>query len=236
MPLQKSLSDQNRSYKSRQQWQRSKSHASANPTNPASKKPLAPVSDMTRNKLHAFDYRPQMPVPGDENVFVAHKTAPSKASTHDTSDQHATPTTKLAWQDLVGATDTKDEDEDTTPSERIGWDTTQDPSATSLSPMLPRKKGKKRARSSSPVSSPAAKSKSNTPAMDVKRLCAALKSPHPDPALELWDRFSMTNSSAATPLGATHPDLANMMVSSSPRPKFLAGANPLHPTVDCVGL
>ncbi|KAK6834387.1 hypothetical protein PG987_009081 [Apiospora arundinis] len=227
MPLQKSLSEQNRSYKSRQQWQRSKSHASANPANPATKKPLAPVSDITRNKLHAFDYRPQIPVPGDENAFVSDKTTHFKDPANDTLNQHATPNNKLAWQDLVGATEAKDEDEDTSPSERIGWDTTQDPSATSLSPMLPRKKGKKRARSSSPVSSPAAKSKSTTPAMDVKKLCAALKSPHHDPALELWDRFSMTNSSAATPLGAAHPALANMMVSSSPRPpKFLAGANP----------
>ncbi|KAK8136559.1 hypothetical protein PG984_004499 [Apiospora sp. TS-2023a] len=227
MPLQKSLSEQNRSYKSRQQWQRSKSHASANATNAAPKRPLAPVSDITKNKLHAFDYRPQIPVPGDENAFVADKTKKAQDPVKDTSNQHATPNSKLAWQDLVGATEPKDEDEDTSPSERILWDTTQDPSATSLSPMLPRKKGKKRARSSSPVSSPAAKSKTNTPAMDVKRLCEALKSPHPDPALELWDRFSMTNSSAATPLGAAHPALANMMVSSSPRlPKLLAGANP----------
>ncbi|KAK8037880.1 hypothetical protein PG994_014647 [Apiospora phragmitis] len=211
MPLQKSLSEQNRSYKSRQQWQRSKSHASANPSNLPPKKPLAPI-----------------PVPGNENAFFADKKTKLQDPTNDTSNQHATPTSKLAWQDLVGATEAKDEDEDASPSERILWDTTQDPSATSLSPMLTRKKGKKRARSSSPVSSPAAKSKSNTPAMDVKKLCEALKSPHPDPALELWDRFSMTNSSAATPLGgAAHPALANMMVSSSPRPsKFLAGANP----------
>lgn len=227
MPLQKSLSEQNRSYKSRQQWQRSKSHASANATSAAPKRPLAPVSDITKNKLHAFDYRPQIPVPGDENAFLADKTTKTQDPTRDTSNQHATPASKLAWQDLVGATEAKDEDEDTSPSERILWDTTQDPSATSLSPMLPRKKGKKRARSSSPVSSPAPKSKTNTPAMDVKKLCEALKSPHPDPALELWDRFSMTNSSAATPLGAAHPALANMMVSSSPRPpKLLPGANP----------
>ncbi|KAK8065978.1 DNA replication ATP-dependent helicase Dna2 [Apiospora hydei] len=229
MPLQKSLSEQNRSYRSRQQWQRSKSHASANPAHLPPKRPLAPVSDITKNKLHAFDYRPQVPVPGDENAFFAAPKPKAQEPTNDSSAQHATPTpsSKLAWQDLVGATEAKDEDEDASPTERILWDTTQDPSATSLSPMLPRKKGKKRARSSSPVSSPAAKSKPNTPAMDVKKLCEALKSPHPDPALELWDRFSMTNSSAATPLGAAHPALANMMVSSSPRPpKFLAGANP----------
>ncbi|KAL2755936.1 hypothetical protein ACRALDRAFT_2136431 [Sodiomyces alcalophilus JCM 7366] len=90
---------------------------------------------------------------------------------------------------------------------------------TPLSPMIPRN-GRKRARSSSPLSSPLNdKRRTPVPAVDVKKLREALKSPHADPTLELWDRFSLGNntSNATTPLGASNPNLAQFMVSSSPR-------------------
>lgn len=84
--------------------------------------------------------------------------------------------------------------------------------------MLPRR-GTKRARSSSPTSSPAAE-KAALPRSNVKKLTNALKSPHADPTLELWDRFSLSvNANQATTPGlAANPALADLMVSSSPRP------------------
>lgn len=85
--------------------------------------------------------------------------------------------------------------------------------------MIPRN-GRKRARSSSPLSSPLnEKRRTPVPAVDVKKLSEALRSPHADPTLELWDRFSLgnTTSDANTPLGASNPNLAQLMVSSSPR-------------------
>lgn len=85
-----------------------------------------------------------------------------------------------------------------------------------ISPIVPRR-GKKRARSSSPLSSPAVE-KLRTPAVNVKRLRQALKSPHADPALDLWDRFAVGGPNDKNPLGATNPALAHLMVSSSPRP------------------
>ena len=84
-----------------------------------------------------------------------------------------------------------------------------------MSPLLPRK-GRKRARSSSPLSSPA--SKLATPAVDVKKLAQVLKTPRADPALELWDRFSVPGVNAS-PSGLTNPLLAQLLISSSPRPK-----------------
>lgn len=119
------------------------------------------------------------------------------------------------------------------PSERITWQHERSSFTAALSPMLHR--GKKRARSSSPTSSPSHPSP-NTPVVNVKKLQQALRSPHADPTLELWDRFSLSGVSK-TPLGIANPTLAHLMVSSSPRPtKAAAGAhgeNTLRRAISC---
>lgn len=103
--------------------------------------------------------------------------------------------------------------------------------------MLPRK-GRKRARSSSPISSPA--SKHVTPAVDVKKLAQVLKTPRADPALDLWDRFSVPGGAAASPSGLTNPLLAQLLVSSSPRPgdgtavgRTIGSERPLRKAISC---
>lgn len=230
MPLQKSFSEQNRSSRHRLQYHRSKSHnATTNP--PVSNKPLQPVSGVTKSKLQAFEF--SLPKPkedsrkdgasGDALGGMSGKESAGRKDSETSSDNKPqetkkaamTPISRLAWRDLIGVVETKEEEEDMSPNERIMWDTKQDPRYSS--PMLPRKRGKKRARSSSPTSSPSV----NTPAVNVKMLSQALKSPHTDPALELWDRFSLSGSTGTTPLGAANPALAQFMVSSSPRPSKL---------------
>lgn len=102
------------------------------------------------------------------------------------------------------------------------WNNKQDPAfAAALSPMMPRKgRNRKRARSSSPMSSPLQDNTTTpAPAIDRKKLTEALRSPHADPTLQLWDRLAMSNTgNATTPVGATSASLAQFMVSSSPRP------------------
>lgn len=129
-----------------------------------------------------------------------------------------TPVTRLNWRDLVEPTANVDDDNDVSPNDRILWDNKPGASyGPGLSPMLGRR-GKKRARSSSPTSSPST-DQANAPTVNIKRLANALKSPHPDPTLELWDRFSLNSpASQKTPLGVSNPALAQLMVSSSPRP------------------
>lgn len=58
----------------------------------------------------------------------------------------------------------------------------------------------------------------------MKKLSEALKTPNGDPALELWDRFSVPGEDRATPSKLTNPLLAQLMVSSSPRPGKDGGA------------
>ena len=78
-----------------------------------------------------------------------------------------TPSGRLAWQDLIGTSDTVEEETDTSPNERILWDTKQN--GPPVSPIIHQRRGKKRARSSSPISSPATNSKnqSQTPVLDM---------------------------------------------------------------------
>lgn len=125
----------------------------------------------------------------------------------------------------MGVAGPENPDNDTSPDERLLWHSNQDDMDTSISPLVPRR-SKKRARSSSPLSSSPAVDKMRTPAVNVKKLKQALKSPRPDPALDLWDRFAVGGQDSKTPLGATNPAFAHLMVSSSPRPQ--KDASPGH--------
>lgn len=111
----------------------------------------------------------------------------------------------------MGAEDAEKQLKNTSPDERLEWYIEQGQTAADTSPLVPRR-GKKRARSSSPVSSPA--------------VARALKSPRTDPALDLWNRFSVGAPDSKNHLGATNPVLAHLMVSSSPR--SLKDAVPTH--------
>lgn len=116
----------------------------------------------------------------------------------------------------MGVADPEKQDKDVSPDERLLWHNQQEELDAMISPIVPRR-GKKRARSSSPLSSPAVE-KLRTPAVNVKKLRQALKTTHADPALDLWDRFAVGGPDDKNPLGATNPALAHLMVSSSPRP------------------
>jgi DNA replication ATP-dependent helicase Dna2 len=191
-------------------------------------KPLEPVSEATKSKLNAFTFCPPADTPEhkDDPIALQHPEAEMNHATPLKSAKQAasTPANRLAWQDLIGMPQVQEAEEDTSPNERLQWDTSLEPGYR-MSPMLPRKRGKKRARSSSPTSSPGAiSSKPNTPAVNVRKLSEALKSPYADPALQLWDRFSLSGSSAPTPLGANSPALAHVMVSSSPKLPRAPGA------------
>lgn len=134
----------------------------------------------------------------------------------------------------MGVANTENQNADTSPDERLLWHNVQD-QLDAVSPIVPRR-GKKRARSSSPLSSPAV-DKLRTPAINVKKLKQALKSPHTDPALDLWDRFAVDGPNSKNPLGATNPALAHLMVSSSPRPsnegKSSHGESGLRRAISC---
>ncbi|KUI53133.1 DNA replication ATP-dependent helicase/nuclease dna2 [Cytospora mali] len=210
MPLQKSFSEQSRFPKA------------------------TPISATSKSKLQKFQFQKPITEESESTTSLAPTTEeqdlteakldnndpkknPPRTKSDPTGDPRdgslKTPISRLAWQDLMGVADPDKQKEETSPNERLLWHNEHDDIAAVLSPLVPRR-GKKRARSSSPVSSPL-----RTPAVNVKKLAKALKSSRADPALDLWDRFAVDGPDSKNPLGATNPALAHLMVSSSPRPK-----------------
>lgn len=207
----------------RSPWQRSRSH----PVHQSNPRPLQPVSDVTKNKLSKFQYKPAQNDPSkdataDEKEAADDDVIPSKDDDEKTA---TTPMNRLTWKDFMEPSGATEEETHISPNERIMWDSKPDTLyANALSPMLARR-GRKRARSSSPISSPAADNP-KTPAVNVKKLAQALKSPHADPTLELWDRYSLSkNETHTTPVGLANPALAQLMISSSPRPSKDSAGN-----------
>ncbi|KAF6836512.1 DNA replication ATP-dependent helicase Dna2 [Colletotrichum musicola] len=216
MPLKKSYSEHVGLQPKSRSWQRSKS----NPINiQTTSRPLAPVSDKTKNKLNQFQFQ------GTDNAAPDSADQENGANKTSPDDTACTPTAKLSWRDLMESNKPKKDENHFSPNERILWNNERNNNDrnydAALSPMMARK-GRKRARSSSPISSPSHEQPA-TPAVNVKKLSEALKSPHADPTLELWDRFSLASNGNVTPLGVTNPALAHLMFSSSPRnPKTAA--------------
>ncbi|KAK4044231.1 hypothetical protein C8A01DRAFT_31544 [Parachaetomium inaequale] len=225
MPLTKSFSELNRGPK-RQQWQRSRSNPAPQTIVPP---PPLPVSTKTKAKLQAFQFEAP-PDANPEDATSKHASPPAP----DRFNNAVTPAGRTAWQDLLAKPEAPQDDENLSPGERITWRNDHNAGRpVAMSPLVPRK-GRKRARSSSPISSPA--SKHATPTVDVKKLAQVLKTPRADPTLDLWDRFSVPGTNAS-PSGLTNPLLAQLMVSSSPRPKdgssVLGSERPLRKAISC---
>ncbi|QUC21413.1 uncharacterized protein UV8b_05656 [Ustilaginoidea virens] len=220
MTLQKSYSERIGNSTNRSPWQRSHSHPAK--LNGQETRNLPPVSEVTKTKLNQFQYKDG----GNEASNLAERRAEDTPIETETGldrltpaeGDAVTPVTRLDWRDLLEPNAAPVENlSDASPSDKLLWNNQQDVLyAAALSPMLLRK-GKKRARSSSPTSSPLT-DKAHAPAVNVKNLAKALRSPHADPALELWDRYSMTGlENTKTPTGAVNPALAQLMISSSPK-------------------
>ncbi|KAJ4393571.1 DNA replication endonuclease-helicase Dna2 [Gnomoniopsis smithogilvyi] len=235
MPLQKSFSEQSRFPKQRQgQWQRSNTHSgSIAPKQQLPKPPPISVSAKTKSKLQQFQFQKtdrdeysDLPHPVERDADTEADALATGAESNKenkvassltlTNAAAATPASRLAWQDLMGAEDAEKQLKNTSPEERLQWHIEQGQVAADTSPLVPRRR-KKRARSSSPVSSPAVENM-KTPRVSVKNLRQAMDLPRADPALDLWDRFSVGAPDSKNPLGVTNPALAHLMVSSSPRP------------------
>ncbi|KAI5866119.1 hypothetical protein GGS23DRAFT_370470 [Durotheca rogersii] len=221
MPLQKSFSEQNGSSRNRQHWNKARSRSACSNSAQANGKETRQHTD-------------------DEGCIEDEKldAKPDRrgATWSPTPEKTPTPMSRLSWQDLVGIPESKEQEGvgEASPNEKIGWDAREDiRNGLKLSPVMPRKRGKKRARSSSPVSSPASNSKTRPPTVNVEKLSRALKSPHADPALELWDRFSLSGSISAASGGAASPSLAQIMISSSPQPARSLGESGLRRAISC---
>ena len=156
------------------------------------------LSDDEKENLNAINIETQ-PEPGNTTSLV------SLAIEQQNNSFPSTPAGRLALPDLICMGDVQRVVQEISPEDRIEWD------LRSSSSQLGVRRAKKRARSSSPLSSPgvqvSAHFNSKGESVDTQI----------DSGLELWGRYSLNGSNLPTPQAATLPAIANMMLTSSPQ-------------------
>lgn len=124
----------------------------------------------------------------------------------------STPAGRLALPDLIDMIDVQTVKTDITPDERILWDHGSMSTSTSS---YPSRRGKKRARSSSPVSSPSHISSHfdhKPEPLDLRKLSQSLTTPKIHTTTDLWDRYA---GDGIQTFGKS--SLAHIMFTSSPQ-------------------
>lgn len=130
----------------------------------------------------------------------------------------STPAMRLPLADLIGNAEDaarRQPVKEQSPEEHIGWIPNSSNSA--LSPQRRRK----RAVSSSPLESSqneASAHFASAHGTEMHNLQQSLKTPHADPAADLWSRYATGRNPDETPIGLKLPSFAHLMNESSPRP------------------
>jgi DNA replication ATP-dependent helicase Dna2 len=207
--------------------------------------PSAPlgISSQSRTKLTTiFERRVVDDVDDKENVAIAaaeclsaigserlrdadlEKSSPQLPQLPTEKHCPQTPVNRIPLADLIGNTEDafNCDPKDTTPEDHIYWQhgptpRSSIPSATGNSS----RRGKKRARSSSPASSSQNQKSTHFPApetLDLKTLHESLKTPHNDPALDLWARYTDASLTKKDANGNALPAFAHLMTSSPQTP------------------
>ncbi|CAI4219897.1 unnamed protein product [Parascedosporium putredinis] len=194
------------------------------------------ISEATRKKLEKLKFRHKSdspaaaaaaaPTPHDSDKENSkpntNHARPCENETNVTGKPTSTPvnTTEDAAKPPQSREPAPDDDLHRSPDDKVMWAAALQDDRELYMPLggvVRRRKGRKRARSSSPTSSPI--TKVNSPAVNIKKLAQALRSPHPDPTLELWDRYTFKGGIRdGSPQERGGGDLADFLVASSPRP------------------
>ncbi|KAI9819890.1 MAG: Tripartite DNA replication factor [Pycnora praestabilis] len=145
-----------------------------------------------------------------------------------TKDCPKTPATRLPLADLIANVEYDMSDrrgQDVTPDERVYWEHTRSPDSSGqtsslVTPDSATRRGKKRARSSSPPSASAngvpVHNSANKEIFDLQNLQKMLKTPQADPAAELWSRYAIATGSKSTLEGLPVSAFAHLINASSP--------------------
>jgi hypothetical protein len=206
------------------------------------------ISSATKNKLNIFHFGAQSNVPTadesaamqtftessddkenavlekkpenlDTGVGQVSKVSSQYDSANPRTNAPTTPAGRLALPDLIGMVDVQTIHQEISPDERIMWDHNANAAHSSASSYGVLKRVKKRARSSSPLSSPAQSSahfSGRSEALDFHRLNLSLKTPQRDPGNDLWGRYGDPVEEPITG-GPQLPALAHIMYTSSPQ-------------------
>lgn len=201
---------------------------------------MAPIaaSSQSKAKLRAFQYEepnhytdPKAAVSEKENQDPKLDATPPKmdppplplsqrSATKDVRDCPQTPVGRLPLTELLASgDDTSRQHLNLTPIERVLWDN----SPMSSAPSRSRKRGRKRAHSSSPASSSQNDTsrhfETSKPQIDPQALQKTLKTPKADPTEDLWSRYSLKTGPAErlSPSAPTTLAFTQLIHSSSPQ-------------------
>ena len=201
---------------------------------------MAPIaaSSQSKSKLKAFQYDERNDYIGPKAVGSEKEnedpkldaTTPKmnppsqplsqRSTTKDVRDCPQTPLGRLPLTELLASGDDMYRQHlNMTPIERVLWDNSPGTSEPSQS----RKKGRKRAHSSSPASSSQNDTSRhvarNKPQVDLQALQQALKTPKADPAEDLWSRYSLNKGTTEgwSPTAPTALAFTQLVHSSSPQ-------------------
>jgi DNA replication ATP-dependent helicase Dna2 len=166
-------------------------------------------------------------VVGSENTSLQLPSTQNSVTKQLTKDCPRTPAGRLPLADLIGTNGEdvshRDVAQEVSP-ERVFWKHITPESVAQLNTLNtpgPFVRRAKRARSSSPSSSPHAMP---DPKSDRQALQKILRTPQADPAIELWNRYSMNTGGGST--AKVTPDFARLLINgSSPHPPGI-GASP----------
>ena len=145
-----------------------------------------------------------------------------------------TPVGRVPLADLINCSEDGDKSPVRSPIERVAWNHSPRSSDEPFSYMTPAKRsGKKRARSSSPISSQKNTSTSK-PTFDLQTLQTSLKTPQIDPAVDLENRY-FSRVKHNTPTRPPASAAADFMHSSSPQTPVLNSSETakLRRTMSC---
>ncbi|MCJ1286282.1 Tripartite DNA replication factor [Xylographa opegraphella] len=206
------------------------------------------ASSQSRTKLKAFEFTGNGGAPSDNELFGGsqeqenkslgkpHKHKASQQQPQSSLDESqktsndvqtafpATPVGRVPLAELIGnGEDTFDQLPLLTPVERVLWNLSQssmDIASNFATPFT--KRGLKRARSSSPQSSPRGEltglqSPSKKAPFNTQTLQKSLMSPQVDPAKDLWSRYSLHPKSNQTPSKPPALSPSNLLHTSSPQ-------------------
>ncbi|KAH0537641.1 hypothetical protein FGG08_005592 [Glutinoglossum americanum] len=187
------------------------------------REPQITADDHTEKENNNF---PQEPTGGDivavgfENDSLQLPSTQNSAGKQLIRDCPRTPAGRLPLADLIGTNiedvTHRDVAQEISP-ERVFWKHITPESAAQLNPLTtpgPFIRRGKRARSSSPASSPHTTSDIKP---DRQTLQKILRTPQADPAMELWNRYSMSSINKST--AKVPPDFARLLINgSSPHP------------------
>jgi hypothetical protein len=151
-----------------------------------------------------------------------------------------TPANRIPLADLIGNTEDafNCDQKDTTPEDHIYWQHGPTPrSSVPSAAANSARRGKKRARSSSPASSSQNQKSTHfnvQETLDLKTLHESLKTPHNDPALDLWARYTDASLAKKDADGKPLPAFAHLMTSSPQTPNTTNGKDSgLRRSISC---